>query len=210
MAQLLVLNSSGRNTRSITRRLTRQFTGSWLAAHPGGVLCERDLTLHLPTPVNEAWIASAFAPAEERSPAMEAVLAESEMLLAEIEAADALVMGVPMYNFGVPAQLKAYFDQIIRAGRSFQFNPGAEQPYQPLLADKPVTVIVSVGDGDLLPGGPLAQMNFLEPHLMTMLGFIGLRSVGFIRVGYEEFQDGRLKKALGLAETEITRRAAAV
>ena len=207
MAQLLVLNSSGRTTRSITRRLTRQFTERWLAAHPDGVLCERDLTLQLPTPVNEAWIASAFAPAEERSSAMEAVLAESETLLAEIEAADALVMGVPMYNFGVPAQLKAYFDQIIRAGRSFQFNPDAEQSYQPLLADKPVTIIVSVGDGDLLPGGPMAQMNFLEPHLLTMLGFIGLHSVEFVRVGYEEFQDSRLKKALNLAEAEIAQKA---
>ncbi|MDP4534744.1 NAD(P)H-dependent oxidoreductase [Alkalimonas collagenimarina] len=210
MPRLLVLNSSGRTTRSITRRLTKQYTEGWLAAHPDGVLCERDLTLHLSTPVNEAWIASAFAPAEERSPAMEAVLAESETLLAEIEAADALVLGVPMYNFGVPAQLKAYFDQIIRAGRSFQFDPDAEPPYQPLLADKPVTIIVSVWDGDLLPGGPMAELNFLEPHLLTMLGFIGLHSVDFVRVGYEEYQDGRLKKALGLAETEVARRAVAV
>lgn len=210
MSRLLVINSSGRNTRSVTRRLTTQFTQSWLAAHPDGELCERDVTLQLPTPVNEAWIASAFAPAEARSPAMEAVLSESEVLLAEIEAADALVLGVPMYNFGIPAQLKAYFDQIIRAGRSFQFDPDAGQPYQPLLADKPVTIIVSVGDGDLLPGGPMAQMNFLEPHLTTMLGFIGLHSIEFVRVGYEEFQDGRLKKALGLAEAEVVRRATVV
>lgn len=209
MPRLLVVNSSGRNTRSITRRLTGQFAKRWLAAHPEGELIERDVTLQLPTPVNEAWIASAFAPPETHVPVMEAVLSESEALLAEIEAADALVFGVPMYNFGLPAQLKAYFDQIIRVNRSFAFDPEAEEPYQPLLTDKPTTVIVSMGDGDLLPGGPMEELNFLEPHLTTMLKFIGLHSVEFVRVGYEEFQDERLTNALKSAEDFVARRAVA-
>lgn len=208
MSRLLVINSSGRHTRSITRRLSRQFVNSWLAAHPGGEIIERDLTLQLPTPVNEAWIASAFAAPQSRTAQMQAVLAESETLLAEIETADTVVLGVPMYNFGVPAQLKAYFDQIIRVNRSFAFNADAEQPYQPLLADKPVTIIVSVGDGDFLPGGPQFKLNFLEPHLLTMLGFIGLHNVEFVRVGYEEFQDQRLTDAIASAEATVARRAA--
>ncbi|HEX5793108.1 MAG TPA: NAD(P)H-dependent oxidoreductase, partial [Rheinheimera sp.] len=135
-------------------------------------------------------------------------LAESETLLAEIEAADAVVLGAPMYNFGLPSQLKAYFDQIIRVNRSFRFDPTAEVPYQPLLSDKPVTIIVSVGDGDLLPGGPQFKLNFLEPHLLTMLGFIGLHNVEFVRVGYEEFQDQRLTDAIASAEAIVARRAA--
>ncbi|MCH8538538.1 MAG: NAD(P)H-dependent oxidoreductase [Alkalimonas sp.] len=207
MPRLLVINSSGRSSRSITRRLTAQFAESWLAANSGGELVERDVTLQLPTPVNEAWIASAFAAPETRSAEMLKALAESEVLLAEVEAADALVIGVPMYNFGLPAQLKAYFDQIIRVNRSFSFNPEAIEPYQPLLTDKPITVIVSVGDGDLLPGGPMSELNFLEPHLVTMLGFIGLHNVEFVRVGYEEYQDGRLKRALEAAEQEVAKRA---
>ncbi|MGD8174899.1 FMN-dependent NADH-azoreductase [Marinimicrobium sp. ARAG 43.8] len=136
---------------------------------------------------------------------MPVALAESETLLNEIESADAIVFGIPMYNFGMPAQLKAYFDQIIRVNRSFAFDASAETPYQPLLADKPVTVMVSVGDGSLLPGGALESLNFLEPHLLTMLGFIGLHSVEFIRVGYEEYQDERLAQALQLAERAIDR-----
>lgn len=60
MPRLLVIHSSGRNTRSVTRRLTAQFAERWLATHPGGELIERDVTLHLPTPVNEAWIARAI------------------------------------------------------------------------------------------------------------------------------------------------------
>lgn len=109
----------------------------------------------------------------------------------------------------MPAQLKAYFDQIIRVNRSFILNPGAQEPYQPLLADKPTTLIVSAGDGDLLPGGAKAELNFLEPHLTTMLGLIGLRNLEFVRVGYEEFQDGRLERSLESAELKITRRATA-
>lgn len=209
MPQLLVLNSSGRHTRSVTRRLTSQFADRWLSTRPEGKLIERDVTLQLPTPVNEAWIASAFAPQGTRSPIMQAVLSESETLLAEIESADALVLGVPMYNFGLPAQLKAYFDQVIRVNRSFSFDPEADEPYQPLLADKPTTVIVSAGDGALLPGGAMAELNFLEPHLTTMLGFIGLHSVEFVRVGYEEYQDGRLKSSLESAEQAVARRAVA-
>ncbi|OOG21482.1 hypothetical protein B1C78_16080 [Thioalkalivibrio denitrificans] len=209
MPRLLVVNSSGRNTRSITRRLTGYFAEQWLVTHADGELIERDVTLQPPSPVNEAWIASAFAAPEAHSPVMRAILSESETLLAEIEAADALVIGAPMYNFGLPAQLKAYFDQIIRVNRSFAFDPEAREPYQPLLADKPTTVIISVGDGDLLPGGPMAELNFLEPHLTAMLGFIGLHSVEFVRVGYEEFQDKRLKSALESAEQAVARRAAA-
>ena len=209
MPRLLVVNSSGRKTRSITRRLSGRFADGWLAANPGGKVLRRDLSLQAPTPVNEAWIASAFAPPESLSPVMRAVLSESEMLLAEIESADAIVFGVPMYNFGLPAQLKAYFDQIIRVNRSFAFDPEAHDPYQPLLADKPTTVIVSVGDGDLLPGGPLAGLNFLEPHLTVMLDFMGLRSVEFVRVGYEEFQDERLDRALETAEQAVARLSAA-
>ncbi|MDR6982265.1 FMN-dependent NADH-azoreductase [Rheinheimera pacifica] len=209
MSQLLVINSSGRHNRSITRRLTQQFAECWLMAHPDGKVTERDLALQPPSAVNEAWIASAFTSAQDRTPQMQEALTESETLLAEIEAADAIVLGAPMYNFGLPSQLKAYFDQIIRVSRSFAYVPEADFPYQPLLADKPVTVIISVGNGDLLPGGPMSQMNFLEPHLLTMLEFIGLHNVEFVRVGYEEFQDGRVKNALESAEIAIARKAAA-
>ncbi len=209
MQQLLVINSSGRHTRSITRRLTAQFAQQWEATRPGARTTVRDLTVSSPTPVNEAWIASAFADPGTRTPDMQAALAESEMLLREIENADAIVIGAPMYNFGMPAQLKAYFDQVIRVGRSFAFDPEATEPYQPLLADKPVTVIVSVGDGSLLPGGEMEELNFLEPHLRTLLGFVGLQSIEFVRVGYEEYQDQRLADLMASAQALVTRLAKA-
>lgn len=207
MKNLLVVNASGRINRSITRRLTHQYAERWQEANPGGRVVYRDVGQNPPAPVNEAWIASAFSKAEQRSPQMRAALAQSEQLLNEIESATAIVFGVPMYNFGVPSALKAYFDQVIRVNRSFLFDPQAEEPYQPLLADKPTRVIVSVGDGSLLPGGEMETLNFLEPHLATMLNFIGLHSLEFVRVGYEEYQDHRLKQSLETAQASIDRMA---
>lgn len=203
MNTLLVVNSSGRVTRSITRRLSARFVDTTRRRYPALRVIERDVGLHpLPT-VNEAWIAAAFADPARRTPAMRDALALSEELIGEVEAADAIVLGVPMYNFGVPASLKAYFDQIIRVGRTFSFDPDAPDPYQPLLKPKPVFAFVSAGDGSLLPGGEAASMNFLDGHLRIMCGFVGLNEPVFIHAGYDEYQDDRQKRSVLAAEAAI-------
>lgn len=201
--QLLVIDASGRTTRSVTRRLTARFTASWRAQNPEGRVMHRDLLLTPPALVNEAWIAAAFADPAGRTDSMREALAQSESLIEEIIQADLIVLGTPMYNFGMPAALKAYFDQVIRVGRTFAFDPAAPVPYRPLLAAKPVIAITAMGDGALLPGRELAHLNFLEPHLTAMLAFIGLSDVKFVRVGDEEFQDGRLQRSLQAAETRL-------
>ena len=200
---LLVIDSSGRNTRSITRRLTQRFATLWRSHHPEGRIIHRDVGLNPPPPVDEAWIASAFTAAEKRTPAMRDALRVSDELIDELSVADCVVLGAPVYNFGMPAQLKAYFDQIVRVGRTFAFEPGATDPYQALLPSKPVVIATAAGDGTLLPGGAMAHLNFLDRHLETLLGFIGLTEVAFVRVGYEEFQDDRLSRSLAAAETAI-------
>ncbi len=111
--------------------------------------------------------------------------------------------GAPIYNFGVPAQLKAWNDQVVRLGRTFAFEATSATPYQPLVNSKPVVVITAAGDGDIFPGGPLGHMNHLEPHLTTTLGFIGLTDLRFIRAGYGEYQDDRTKRSLAKAEQEV-------
>lgn len=203
MKSLLVLHSSGRVTRSITRRLAQRFTTAWLAQNPGGRVNERDLGLNPPTTVNEPWIAAAFSDPAARTAAMQDALRLSDTLIGEILAADAIVIGAPIYNFGMPAQLKAYLDQIVRVGLTFAFQPGSAEPYRPLLPSRPVVVLESAGDGSLYPGAPLAHLNFLEPHLTTVLGYVGLTDVAFIRVGYEEFQDQRLQHSLAAAEQAV-------
>lgn len=203
MKTLLVINSSSRVNRAVTRRLTHLFVSKWKDACPDSTVIQRDVGLLPPPAVSEAWIAAAFASPEEGKPAVPEALALSETLIDEILRADAIVMGVPMYNFGMPAQLKAYFDQIIRIGRTFAFNPEAENPYTPLLPPRPVVGILSAGDGALHVGGSLAHLNFLEPHLATVLGFVGLADFTPIRVGYEEYHDERAARSLAAAETAI-------
>jgi FMN-dependent NADH-azoreductase len=203
MKNLLVINSSGRVTRSITRHLTSRIASGWLARLPGGRVTERDVGTRPPTPVDEAWIAAAFA---DRQPGeTSAALRESDRLIAEVVAADAIAIGTPIYNFGMPAQLKAWFDQVVRIGKTFAFDPAAEAAYRPLLEDKPAIIVISAGDGAMHPGGAFWHMNHLEPHLRTVLGFIGITDLHFIRAGYDEFQDDRTKRSLSAAEGEADR-----
>jgi len=200
---LLVIDSSGRSTRSITRRLTLRFATAWGSHQTLGRVVHRDVGQNPPPPVDEPWIAAAFTDAEKRTPAMHDALRLGEGLIDELAAADCVVLGAPVYNFGMPAQLKAYFDQVVRVGRTFAFEPGTAEPYRPLLSSKPVIVVTAAGDGALLPGGAMAHLNFLDRHLETMLGFIGLTDVTFLRVGYDEFQDDRLRRSLDAAEAAV-------
>lgn len=205
MKTLLVINASGRVTRSITRALTGRFSEAWLAQNPDGRIVERDVGQNSPPGVDELWIAGAFSAPADRTAAQKESLRLSEVLIDELDAAHAVVIGAPIYNFGLPAQLKAYFDQIVRVGRTFAFMPGSNPPYQPMLKSKPVIVVSSAGDGSLHPGGPMAHLNFLEPHLKTLLEFVGQDDVTFVRVGFEEFADDRFKHSMAAAEVALDR-----
>jgi FMN-dependent NADH-azoreductase len=205
MKTLLVINSSGRVTRSVTRQLTSRITAGWRTVHPQGAVLDRDIGLAAPPALDETWISAAFAPSSSRTPAMQDTLTLSETLVDELFRADAIVFGVPLYNFGMPGALKCWCDMIVRVGRTFDFQPHAEQSYRPLLPAKPVTIVISAGDGDVHPGGPLEHLNFLEPHLATILGFVGLSDITFIRVGYEEYKDERWRQSLAAAEAEADR-----
>jgi FMN-dependent NADH-azoreductase len=130
MKTVLQINSSARIERSHTRGLTDLFVQEWKGLRPQDHVISRDIGVEPPPPVNEAWIAAAFASPPDRTDAMRQVLRLSELMVDELLQADLIVLGAPMYNFGMPAQLKAYVDQIVRIGRTFSFDPGNEkQPY---------------------------------------------------------------------------------
>ncbi|MDX2185765.1 MAG: NAD(P)H-dependent oxidoreductase [Opitutaceae bacterium] len=187
MKSLLVLNSSARLARSHTRDLTRFFADGWLKAHPKGTVVHRDVGLSPVPSIDEAWIRAAFAPdnGSVESGAL-GPLALSNALIAELDAADEVVIGAPIYNFGMPAALKAYIDQIVRAGVTFRIDASQANPYVPLLRDRPVTVIVSSGTPEMHPGGNMYSDNFLEGNLSRALGFIGLADLRWIYVADDE------------------------
>ena len=204
MDTLLVINSSGRVTRSITRQLTQRFAARWQEIRPNASVINRDVGLYPPTPLSEAWIAAAYqAPASPTSDMLLA-LAESEMLITEIEKADVLIIGAPMYNFGMPSPLKAYFEQVIRVRRTFDFNPeNASSPYRPLLAPKPVLIVTSAGSSGFEPGGSQADQNFLDAPLRISLSLMGLSDIEFIRVDSSGENQEQFASSLARAERAV-------
>lgn len=204
MKKILHIDSSPRGVRSHTRRLTAQFVTQWREKNPDSELMYRDLGLEPATPVSEAWIAAAFAAEDERTIQMKNQLNESDALLHEVINADILIIGVPMYNFGVPASFKAWIDQVVRIGRSFLFEPeDTQQPYKPLLKDKPAFIIIATGDAGYEPGGPYFSLNQIEPYLRTVLPFIGISNLHFIYAGNDEFGGERLQQSLDAAKQHI-------
>jgi FMN-dependent NADH-azoreductase len=134
-------------------------------------------------------------------------LAESDQLVAELLAADLLVIGAPMYNFGIPSQLKAWVDNIVRVGVTFGFDRSrGGEPYWPMLPHGKRAVILSArGDYGYDAGGRLEAMNLVEPGLRVPLGYIGLTESHAVSIEYDEFADERLVASISAAENAIDR-----
>jgi len=204
MKTVLQINSSARVKRSHTRYLSDLFVQEWRCLRPEDPVIFREIGTEPPPPVSEFWIASAFTPPQDRTAAMRETLRLSDTLVDELVQADLIVLGAPMYNFGMPAQLKAYVDQIIRLGRTFTLDVSNEkQPYRPLLTGKRMVVITATGDAGYQPGGPLENLNHLDPHVRTVFAFIGITEIEFAGVGYDEFPDDRIERSLAAAEAKI-------
>jgi FMN-dependent NADH-azoreductase len=206
MTTILHLDASARQTGSHSRRLSARFVRRWHEARPEDPVVYRDVGRQPPAPVTAAWIEAAFTRPEQRTPAMEAVLGESDRLVDELIAADLIVAGVPMYNFGVPAPFKAYIDNVVRVGRTFGFDRSrAGEPYWPLLADMEKTLVILSSRGDHGYDRPerIAHMNHVEPSIRTAFGYIGITDVHSIAAEYDEYRDARLARSLADAERRI-------
>ncbi|HTD95881.1 MAG TPA: NAD(P)H-dependent oxidoreductase [Edaphobacter sp.] len=175
MATLLHLDSSPLES-SISRELTREFVKTWKAAHPGGTVIDRDLTLHPAKPLNAAWIGAVYTPEAARTEEQKEFLALSDELIGELQQADEYVFGVAMHNFSIPSVLKLWIDQVVRKEKTFTYGEGGPQG---LLQGKKATILVASG-GIYEPGTPAAAMNFIEPYLKAILGFIGITDVKFV------------------------------
>jgi Acyl carrier protein phosphodiesterase len=175
MPTLLHLDSSPLQS-SITRELTREFVKTWKAAHPGGIVIDRDLAIQQPKPIDAAWVGSVHTPQAARTAEQIAALATSDQLIAELEAADEYVFGVAMHNFSVPSVFKLWIDQIARHGRTFTYD---ESGAEGLLKGKKATVLIASG-AVYEPGTPMGAMNFVEPYLKAVLGFLGITDVKFV------------------------------
>ncbi|MEO4047418.1 NAD(P)H-dependent oxidoreductase [Pseudomonas sp. CAU 1711] len=174
---------------SHSRNLGQRFVSQWRARRPQDSVTYRDIGRNPPSIIDHDWIAASFTAEEQREPWMRDALAESDLLVDELLAADVLVIGAPLYNFGMPAALKAWIDQIVRTGRTVDFDESnLLDPYIPLLADRPRHAVILAARGGIGfdADGDLAHMNHLEPSLITALGFIGITRVHQIAIEGQE------------------------
>ncbi|HIK14351.1 MAG TPA: NAD(P)H-dependent oxidoreductase [Leptolyngbyaceae cyanobacterium M33_DOE_097] len=199
--KLLEVQSSVRLEQSVSRTLSQEFIQIWKNFHPNGRHKQRDVGMNPPAHPTELWTTANYIPPDSRTPEMETALIESEQLIEELLWADRLLLGVPMYNFGVPSTFKAYVDNIVRVNRTFTFDP-ASFIFEGLATDKKALVIAPSA-GNFAPGTPMGSMNFCETYLRSILGFIGIEDITTIAVPNQFMPDETRHQEVEQARTKL-------
>lgn len=165
--KILRVDASARHDGSVSRDLTDKVIARLGATE----VVTRDLTQPLPL-IDGTWVGANFTPADQLDARQKGALALSDMLIQEIKDADTLVIGLPVYNFGVPAGLKAWIDQIVRAGVAFRYT---ENGPEGLLKGKRAIVVFASGGTQLG-----SEVDFASGYVKFVLGFIGITDVEFV------------------------------
>lgn len=206
---LLIIHSSARANRSLTRELAQIFEDNWTASG-GGAITHRDVGLTPPKIINEGWIAAAFTDPAELTDTQREILAESDSLIEEIMSADVIALCAPMYNYSMPASLKAWFDLVARVGVTFSFDLArGDVPIEPILTGKKLVVLSSRGEFGFAPGGERAHLNGLDPAIAASAHYLGAdaRELETITIEYQEFGDNRFKDSVAAAHARAIRAA---
>lgn len=181
MSNILRIDTSARHQGSTTRSLSDRLVEQLLGQTYGAKVVHRDLAATPPALLDESWVFANFTEDADRSAEQQAALANSDELIAELEAADTIVIGVPVYNFGVPAALKAWIDLIARARRTFRYTEAGPEG---LLTGKKAYLVVASGG---VPVG--SDYDFATGYLRHVLGFVGITDVTIIAAD-QQMMDG--------------------
>lgn len=182
MPTLLHISVSPRGNYSISRQLGAAGVEAWQKSNPGGRVIERDLAKTPLTFIDVDWIAGAFSPPEHHNQSHKKALALSDQLISEVVEADGIVLATPMYNFAVPAVLKAWVDHVVRAGKTFRYT--AEGKPEGLFAGKDKKVLAVIASGaNYAEGSGLTALDYEVPYLRFIFGFMGITNVRFIQAG---------------------------
>lgn len=200
MPTLLHIDSSPR-AASVSSQFAATFVDRWKQQNPSGAVVHHNTTNEKVPFVDEPALSVLYgglAPATENQ---KRILALSEQFIEEFLAADIIVLGVPMWNFGIPASLKAWVDLVSRPGRTFQYVAGGGvAPLVP--AGKKVVVFLSSGGG-YQPGSPYEAYNQVEPYLRTIFGFFGLVNVPVVRIENQNRSGDAPAEGLAAAEAQL-------
>jgi len=195
MKTVLQINASLFSNQGQSSRLADEYVAALAARHPGLEVIRRDLARE-PVPHLDAERFGAFlAKPQERSDAQQAVVAYSDALIDELRRADEIALGLPMYNFGVPSQLKAWIDHIARAGQTFRYT---ENGSEGLLKGK--KAIVFAARGGLYSGTPRDTQT---PYVRDFLAFVGIAEVTFVYAEGLAINEASKQSAIARARGEI-------
>jgi FMN-dependent NADH-azoreductase len=172
MTTILQINSAARSQGAQSTLLVNELTEKLQQSNPGAQVVVRNLQAEPLPHLDDSILGAFFTPADQRTPEQAAISARSEALIAELQAADIIVIGAPMYNFGISSQLKTYFDFVSRAGISFQYTADGSEGFV-----KGKKVFVVTARGGKYVGTP---DDTHTPYLQTFLGFLGMTDVNFI------------------------------
>jgi FMN-dependent NADH-azoreductase len=184
--KVLKINSSAAKEASISRSEVNNIISKILAKQPNINIVDRDVAYSNLPFLNDKFIEASFQQGELNKEQQE-VTQLSDKLIEEIMESDILVIGAPMYNFGIPASLKAYFDLVSRAGKTFRYS---EQGY-PIGLVKYKKAIVVITTGGIPLGSP---MDFSKNYIATFLGFLGIKDIEFIELDENRFKYEEKKK----------------
>jgi FMN-dependent NADH-azoreductase len=176
MPTLLVVEASPRGPQSMSRGLTQKFVDQWTASHQDGRVVLRDLTTTALQFITMPWLHAYFTPVDKQTAEMKDQLRLSDELIAELLAADHIAIGTPVYNYNVPAVLKAYIDTIVRKGKTLGFDG------EGLVHHKKCTVLTASG-GVYTEGSPIRERDIATQYLRLVLKVIGIEDVAVVAGG---------------------------
>lgn len=211
MKTILNIDASARRTdnslqeyNSISKALSANFIHKWQVANAEDKVIYRDVGLNPPEFISQEWIAAVFTPDERKTDEQKNLLTLSDTLIEEVAQANIIVISSPMYNYGMPAVLKAWFDQVIRINKTFSFDLArGDFPIEPIMSGKKLVLITSSGEFGFEIGGIREKMNHLGPHVETISKYLGVEEFYEIKSEYQEFADERHQKSLKAAYSDI-------
>ncbi|QDY71392.1 FMN-dependent NADH-azoreductase [Qingshengfaniella alkalisoli] len=188
MTKLLLIETSPRGEASVSRKLSARFISEWEAAHADGEIVTRDLAKDALPHVTIDWLGAYFTPQQALTDDQKAQLALSDELVQELLDADEIVISTPVYNYNIPAALKAWVDHIVRKGLTLGLDGSG------LVTGKKATLIVASG-GSYGPGSPIADRNIAPQYIRLILNVIGITDVSLIH--------GEAAKNVDMGETTM-------
>lgn len=197
---VLSIETSPLGDYSVSRKLTAKILSELKAKHSDTHVVTRDLAASPLPHLDGMTVGAFFTPPDQRNEAQNTALNLSDQCVDELIAADVIVIGAPMWNFGIPSSLMAWIDHIIRTGRTFQY--GASGPESLLPPGK--KVIIASSRGGVYTSGPMQAMDHQETYLKTALGFIGLHDVVIVRAEGVARGEEAVKSAMAIADAQLT------